>query len=74
MRYNTFMSTTIVETRKIGSTTFLIVAIDDKYTVYTSKTTGEQEIKPDAAEYSAVASFDSLKEAKEYLDSRPTTA
>jgi hypothetical protein len=68
MSYNSFMGTNIIETRKIGSATFRIVSIDDKYTVYMSKDDGHQINSEDSIEYSAVASFDTLTDAKNYLD------
>ena len=67
------MCTSIVENIKIGSVTYRIVLLDDKYTVYVS--TDKEEVNNEkedviGSEFSAVASFDSLGEAKAYVDSK----
>lgn len=62
------MGTSIIETRKIGKKAYRIVLLDDKYTVYVSASKKELTELSDS-DFSAIASFGTLKEAKDHVPS-----
>ena len=56
------MGTTTIEEGKITNRTYRILQLDEKYTVYLKE-------NKEGSDFFAVASFDSLEKAKEYVAS-----
>jgi hypothetical protein len=58
--YNGSMSSATIEEGKIVDKTYRILQLDNQYTVYLKEEKGESD-------FFAVASFDSLEKAREYI-------
>lgn len=60
------MGTETIQSGKIGELSYKIVLLDDKYTIYVRRNVKEGSHN-EKNRYSAVASFDDIESAKQYV-------